>query len=67
MKAYTIGPNDAGQRLDRYLSKLLPRAPQGVIYQSLRKKKVKINGRRSTNASQRLQEAHLAESYNTYA
>lgn len=63
MKVYTIGPNDAGQRLDRYLTKLLPRASQGVIYQSLRKKKVKINGRRCTDGSLRLQAGDLAELY----
>lgn len=40
-----IGPNDGGQRLDRFLRKYLPKAPLAMIYKTIRKD-VKVNGRR---------------------
>ncbi len=46
MKRFTIGQNDAGQRLDKFLSKLLKDAPMGMIYKWLRKKRVKVNGKK---------------------
>ena len=46
MKKFTIGQNDAGQRLDKFLSKLLKDAPMGMIYKWLRKKRVKVNGKK---------------------
>lgn len=38
MKQVTIGPNDAGQRLDKYLTKTYPNLPQAMMYKSIRKK-----------------------------
>ena len=32
MKKFTVGANDAGQRLDKFLGKLLKDAPMGMIY-----------------------------------
>lgn len=46
MKQLEIGPNEAGQRLDKYLKKLLPRAESGFIYKMLRKKNIVLNGKK---------------------
>ncbi len=46
MKKFVAGSNDAGQRLDKYLSKLLKNASMGMIYKWIRKKRVKINGKK---------------------
>lgn len=44
----TIGPDAAGQRLERYLKKLMPGAKKGLLNKSLRKKNVTLNGHKST-------------------
>jgi len=46
MKKIVAGPNDAGQRLDKFLSKLLKTATMGMIYKWIRKKRVKVNGKK---------------------
>lgn len=46
MKTVTIGKNDAGQRLDRFLTKRFPHLPVSLLYKAIRKKDVKRNGRR---------------------
>lgn len=43
---FTIDSSSAGQRVDRFLRKALPRAPRGEIYKLFRKKDVKCNGKR---------------------
>lgn len=43
----TIGQNDAGQRLDRFLIKAFPSLTAGVINKAVRNKDIKINGKRS--------------------
>ena len=47
MKAFTIRENEAGQRLDKYLRKLLPDAPGSFIYKMLRKKNITLNGKKA--------------------
>ena len=37
MKQLTIGKNDAGQRLDKFLQKNLPNLPQSLLYKYIRK------------------------------
>ncbi|MCD7709320.1 MAG: RluA family pseudouridine synthase [Clostridiales bacterium] len=44
MKEFEIGQNEGGQRLDKYLHKLLPYAGTGFIYKMLRKKNIICNG-----------------------
>ncbi len=63
MKEFLIGPNDQGQRLDRFLSKVMPEAGQGIIYKSLRKKRIKVNGKRITDGSLRICEGDRLEIY----
>ena len=45
MKSFTVGPNDAGQRLDRFLNKACPGLPSSLLQKALRRKNVKRNGR----------------------
>ena len=46
MRIVTIAANDAGQRLDKFLSKLMPTAPKGMLYKLIRKKDIRLNGAR---------------------
>lgn len=45
MKEFTIGKNDAGQRLDRWLAKTLPLLPAPLAQKYIRLKRVKVNGK----------------------
>ena len=47
MREFTIGKNDAGQRLDRFVSKSLPLLPPALLHKYLRLKRIKVNGRPS--------------------
>ena len=47
MKEFTIGPNDAGQRLDRWLAKAVPLLPAPLAQKYIRLKRVKRNGKGS--------------------
>lgn len=62
MKSYTIGPNDAGQRLDKFITKVTVNLPVSLLYKAIRKKRVKINGKRK-ELSYRLAEGDLVELY----
>ncbi len=45
MRSFVIGPNDAGQRLDRWLAKALPLLPAPLAQKYIRLKRVKLNGK----------------------
>lgn len=47
MHELTVGPNDSGQRLDKFLGKALPDLPRSLLYKSVRTKKIKLNRRRA--------------------
>lgn len=47
MREINIGPNEEGQRLDKFLKKYLREAPDSFIYKMLRKKNIKRNGKRA--------------------
>ena len=47
MREFTVQKNDAGQRLDKFLSKALPSLPLSLLYKSIRLKKIKVNRRRA--------------------
>ncbi len=49
MKQFTITSNDANQRLDKFLKKLLPNAPLSFIYKLNRKNCVKVDRKRKDN------------------
>lgn len=46
MQSITIRKNDAGQRLDKFLTKALPALPQSLLYKFIRTKKIKCNRKR---------------------
>lgn len=47
MKTLTVGTNDAGQRLDKYLSKRFKTMPKSLMYKYLRTKYIKVNGKKA--------------------
>ncbi len=47
MKELTIGANDAGQRLDRFLAKAVPLLPASLAQKYIRIKRIKCNGARA--------------------
>ncbi len=47
MKQFTVGKNDAGQRLDKFISKAVPALPQSLMYKEIRRKNIKVNGKRA--------------------
>lgn len=47
MKEFIIGENEAGQRFDKYLGKLLSKAPASFIYKMLRKKNFTLNQKKA--------------------
>lgn len=49
MKKVEIRKNDAGQRLDKFLTKYFKALPQSMIYKWLRKKKIRLNGKHPKN------------------
>ena len=48
MKEIAINENEAGQRLDKFLGKLLKEAPASFYYKMLRKKNIVLNGKKAT-------------------
>jgi len=62
MKSFTVGKNDAGQRLDRWLAKSLPLLPAPLAQKYLRLKRVKLNGK-AARRDARLAEGDLLELY----
>ncbi len=47
MKQFYVQENEAGQRLDKLLAKLLNKAPKSFIYKMLRKKNITLNGKKA--------------------
>ncbi|MCI8511574.1 MAG: RluA family pseudouridine synthase [Lachnospiraceae bacterium] len=47
MREIVIGKNEAGQRLDKFLSKYMRLAGKGFLYKMLRKKNIVVNGEKS--------------------
>lgn len=47
MKKVEINHNDAGQRLDKFLSKAFPLLPKSLMYKFIRTKKIKVNRKRA--------------------
>ena len=47
MRQFTVTEREAGQRLDKYLHKLLPAAPSSFFYKMLRKKNITLNGKKA--------------------
>ena len=47
MKQIIVHQNEAGQRLDKLLFKILNKAPKSFIYKMLRKKNIVLNGKKA--------------------
>ena len=62
MKTVTVGKNDAGQRLDKFLTKNFRLLPVSMMYKYIRQKDIKCNGKRCT-AAQRLTEGDVLTLY----
>ena len=62
MKEFTIGTNDAGQRLDRFLAKAVPLLPASLAQKYIRFKRIKLNGGRAERDT-RLQAGDLLQLY----
>ena len=52
MQEFTIGKNEAGQRLDKYLGRILKEAPVSFFYKMMRKKNIVLNGTKCTGREQ---------------
>ena len=46
MKEFVIKKKDSGQRIDKYLARILPNAPKSFIYKMIRKKNIVLNEKR---------------------
>lgn len=62
MKEIIIGPNDGGQRLDKFLQKSLPALPAGLMHKYIRLKRIKRNGKR-TQPGEKLEEGDILSLY----
>ena len=62
MKEFTIGLNDAGQRLDRFLAKAVPLLPASLAQKYIRLKRIKHNGGRAQRDT-RLQAGDVLQLY----
>lgn len=51
MREFYINNNDGGQRLDKFILKLMPNIPKSMLYKSLRKNCVRINGRHAKDGN----------------
>lgn len=62
MKSFKITKNDAGQRLDRFITKTCPQLPQTLMYRYIRTKRIKLNGKRA-DINTRLAEGDTVDAY----
>lgn len=60
MKEFQIKKNDAGQRLDKFLSKAVKGLPMSLMYKYIRTKKIKVN-RARTEQKYMLQEGDIVQ------
>ncbi|MBE6845523.1 MAG: RluA family pseudouridine synthase [Ruminococcus sp.] len=62
MKEFIINKNDSGQRLDKFISKAVPKLPKSLTYKYIRLKRIKLNGKRC-EISQMLCEGDIINLY----
>jgi len=63
MRQITVNSNDKNQRLDKFLTKLMPALPQSMLYKGLRKNCVKIDGKHIKDGAYILKEGELLSLY----
>lgn len=62
MRSIEVGKNEADKRLDKLLGQILSLAPKSFIYKMLRKKNIKLNGKKA-KGDEKLKEKDLVEIY----
>ena len=62
MKTFTVGKNDANQRLDKFISKAVPALPKSLMYKYIRTKRIKVN-RKKGDIALKLNEDDVIEMY----
>lgn len=62
MKTFTINANDAGQRLDKFVTKSAPNLPKNLLYKYIRLKRIKVNSKRA-EISTRLNVGDIVDMY----
>jgi len=62
MKELTVGKNDAGQRLDRFVAKAVPLLPASLLQKYIRLKRIKLNGKGAARDA-RLAEDDILQCY----
>lgn len=63
MREFTIYENDAGQRIDKFITKLMPKLPKSMMYKGFRKNCVKLNGRHIKDGSVFIDEGDTLKLY----
>lgn len=63
MRQLIITKNDAGQRLDKFLLKYMPQIPNSMLYKSLRKDCVRVNGKHIRDGAYKLIEGDELKLY----
>ena len=62
MREFIANKNDSGLRLDKFIKKVLKFAPDSLIYKYIRKKRIKVNGKKE-EISYKLCEGDILEFY----
>ena len=62
MREFSINKNDAGQRMDKFLTKAVPALPKNLMYKYIRLKRIKLNGKRC-EISTKLREGDSVQLY----
>jgi 23S rRNA pseudouridine955/2504/2580 synthase len=62
LKEFLIGPNDAEQRLDKFVLKAAKNLPQTLLYKYIRLKRIKVNSKRA-DISYKLCEGDIVQMY----
>lgn len=63
MREFTVNENDAGQRIDKFITKLMPKLPRAMMYKGFRKNCIKLNGRHIKDGSVFIDEGDTLKLY----
>ncbi len=63
MREFIIHKNDAGQRLDKFIIKLMPKLPKSMLYKGLRKNCVRLNGKHAKDGAVYLESGDVLRLY----
>ncbi|MGN1409596.1 MAG: pseudouridine synthase [Eubacteriales bacterium] len=62
MRTFTINKNDAGQRLDKFVTKATSGLPKSLLYKYIRTKRIKLNSKKA-HENEFLSEGDIVEMY----